>query len=93
MPQDKLLHSWWSHSKPGNHAALIPNFRRLHPPAEHAGEALASPRSTRCVAFSPFVTAECNRMEKICHTADRRLDLGGRAGGNDGEEAGLGRKV
>lgn len=93
MPRDKLLHSWQSHSKPGNHATLIPNFRRLHPPAEHSGEALARPCSSRCIAFSLSFSAERNRMEKIYCTADRRLDLGRRAGGDDGEEAGPGRKV
>lgn len=67
---------------------MILNFKHLHPPAEHPGAASTSPRSSRCIAFSLFFSADSDRMEKIW-----RLDLGGRAGGGDGEEAGLGHKV
>lgn len=88
MLKDKLLRSWRSHSKPGNHATLIPNFKHLHPPAEHPGAASASPLPSRCIAFSLFFSTDRDRMEKIW-----RLGLCRRAEGGDGEDAGLGRKV
>lgn len=88
MPQDKPLRSRRSHSKPGNHATLIPNFKRLHPPPASAG-----PPSPHRISFSLLFCADSDRMGKIGCTADRSLDVGGRAGGGDGEEAGLGRKV
>lgn len=44
MPEDKPLRSWRPHSKSGNHATLIPNFKHLHPTAEPLGAASTSSR-------------------------------------------------
>lgn len=54
MPQDKPLRSRRSHSKPGNHTTLIPNFKRLHlPPLLQLPPALLPLTASLSPCFSP----------------------------------------